>query len=546
MGNKVLAIEIGEKLVRICETNYNQKNIHIYNEMTIETPMGLVEDGYVREKVALSKLIKEKLSIEKITNRKVVFTIASNKIASREVIVPQVKKQQIKQLVQSNASDYFPIKIDEYTIAYSILDTEEGKDKKIRLLVVAVPNEIVKSYYDLAELLGFTILNMDFAGNSSYQLFKQNDSKETSMVVHLNDNNGYITILNQGHMVLQRTIPYGSSNIINTVMNNPVLEVKTYETAVELIRKNLVDVDLVSYEGGNKVNVIGEEVAVTAGNVAYQETYEVVHNIVNNIMRILDYYTSKNEGNPVKAIYLASDGLPLKYLYDLLEKHTGVKVLQYDKFIASSSLFNNSIDTILLGRYLACVGAIINSTNIEKAKVEEKKENRVAAQMTALFFGVCIIVSTGLSVKSYMDYNGLKEDKKEIENNIQQLEGIVDIYKEYNTTTSLYNQYTNIYSKTVGNNDILVDVIKALEEKLPTKARIEALDVTDSSVVLNLETDRKEIIAKTINSLRECECFCNVTNFGFIEETDENGLTSIKYTVECFYGQVNQEIEGEN
>lgn len=563
MGNKVLAIEIGEKLTRICEVDYSKSNLQMYQGITFETPVGAVEDGYIKEKIGLGKLIKEKISGEKIVNSKVVFTISSNRIASREVIVPYVKKQQINQLVQSNASDYFPIKIDEYNIAYNVLEIIEEKEKKLRLLVLAIPIEVIQSYYELADLAGLNIISIDYGGNSSYQLFKKNDSQDINMVVHINDNNGYINILEKDKLLLQRTMPYGSSNIINTITNNPLLEARTRAEAIEIINNNLLDMVTAQYVNKNKLDVInyspigGEsELNYSPDNeqseLSYQDamsdTYELIHNIVNNIMRVLDYFSSK-ENNTVKHIYIACDGIALNYLSELLEKNTGIKVLQYDKFIKLSSTSNEHIDDRIQSQYLMCLGAVINSVDLRLRQTAEEGSKFNSALISLVVFGICIAISISISAKSYLDYNACVDEKSNINDRIRKLEGVVDIFDSYNDTTQLYKKYAEIYDATQNNNEKLDDVIKNIEEKLPVKTRVVSFAISNTGIVFNLKTERKEVIARTIVSLKEIDYFAYVSNLGFSEEEDENGITTISYTVECLYNPfliLNQKENVEN
>lgn len=556
MGNRVLAIEVGEKLTRICEVDNNKSNLHMYQGITFETPVGAVEDGYIKEKIGLGKTFKEKLSGAKITNNKVVFTISSNKIASREVIVPYVKKQQINQLVQSNASDYFPIKIDEYNIAYNVLEViEEEKEKKLRLLVLAIPIDVLHSYYELAELAGLNIVSIDYGGNSSYQVFKKNESQDINMVVHLNDNNGYINILDKDKLLLQRTMPYGSSNIISTVINNPLLQARTRDQAIEAINKNLIDADVDKNINGDKLDVLNYSPNEMQSDLSYQEsmsdTYEVIHNIINNIMRVLDYFSSK-ENKTVKHIYIACDGITLNYLYELLQKQTGIKVLQYDKFIKLPAGSNQNLDDRVQSQYLMCLGAATNSVDLILRQTVEEGGNHNSPLLTLIVFGVCIVISIGISVKSYIDYNACVDEKTKTIDRITELEnveGVVDIFNHYNETTQLYDKYEEIYVATQNSNEKLDEVLKNIEEKLPVKTRVVSFEVSDTGIILNLKTERKEVIARTIVSLKEINYFIFVNNLGFNVEEDENGIETISYTIECLYNPtatINEQEDGQN
>lgn len=104
--SKVVSIEIGNIVTRICETDYKKKNPKVYKCATIPTPENSVEDGYVRDKDKLVRVLKDKLSDMGIKNKNVIFTIDSNKILSREVTIPLVAENKMLEVVTAQANDY--------------------------------------------------------------------------------------------------------------------------------------------------------------------------------------------------------------------------------------------------------------------------------------------------------------------------------------------------------------------------------------------------------------------------------------------------------
>ena len=64
--------------------------------------------------------------------------------------------------------------MDEYIIQHTVLqEIEDQGQKKLKIMVAAVPSEVVESYYDLAKALGLKVAFVDYAGNSTYQIMKQ-------------------------------------------------------------------------------------------------------------------------------------------------------------------------------------------------------------------------------------------------------------------------------------------------------------------------------------------------------------------------------------
>ena len=97
MANKVISIEIGNAVTRIVQMDYQTKHPKIYRHTTIPTPEGCINDGYINlENPALAEDIKKALSSERMGGTKnVIFTIASSKILTREVMLPPIKANSI-------------------------------------------------------------------------------------------------------------------------------------------------------------------------------------------------------------------------------------------------------------------------------------------------------------------------------------------------------------------------------------------------------------------------------------------------------------------
>lgn len=132
-SKRVLSVEIGSSITRVCEVDYRVKNPKVYNNFILDTPEGVMRDGMLKVTPGYIAEFKAALSENRIKAKKIIFSITSTKIASKEIIIPKVKENRIAALVLSNASDYFPIDLGEYQLAHLILDTvkdELGTDRK--------------------------------------------------------------------------------------------------------------------------------------------------------------------------------------------------------------------------------------------------------------------------------------------------------------------------------------------------------------------------------------------------------------------------------
>ena len=100
-------------------------------------------------------------------------------------------------------------------------------------MVAAVPSEVVESYYDLAKALGLKVAFVDYAGNSTYQLIKQQIDEGTNLVISIENDSTLVSIFKAGALQLQRTVHYGKTLMVKTIMDEYKLN---YDQALQKLQ----------------------------------------------------------------------------------------------------------------------------------------------------------------------------------------------------------------------------------------------------------------------------------------------------------------------
>ena len=173
MANSVVSVDIGAATTRIVEIDYKRNNPNVYKCFSIPTPEGAIEDGQILDPEGFGEKLRQSLSENGVKTKKAVYSITSSKIANREVIVPKVKERSLGPLVNAKATEYFPVDMSLYHLAYNKLGEidEEGR-KQLKMLVLAAPKDLLESYYALSKAAGLSIEALDYAGNSIMPVIK--------------------------------------------------------------------------------------------------------------------------------------------------------------------------------------------------------------------------------------------------------------------------------------------------------------------------------------------------------------------------------------
>lgn len=160
-NKKILSIEIEEKLIKISYLSQKEEKVYLIKKLIIDTPSDSFENGNIINEILISNKIITKLKTKRIRERKVRLIISNSEIVTREAKIPYINKKDINSFVGFNIKEYFHFDISEYNIAYILLDTgiEEMEHK---VMLIAVPSRIYKSYYDIMKKCNFKVESIDY------------------------------------------------------------------------------------------------------------------------------------------------------------------------------------------------------------------------------------------------------------------------------------------------------------------------------------------------------------------------------------------------
>lgn len=505
---KVLSVEIGYSLIKIMETDFKAKSPKIYHCVNLQTPSGVLNDGELNVTGDLVAIINDALMARRMKTKQVVFTITSSKIASREVILPNIKENKVETIVRANASDYFPVDLSRYEISYTLLGmVGEEKDKMQRkVMVFAAPQALLEGYYTLAERCGLTLVAMDYSGNSIYQVIKKECGSGIQMVVKVDERSSIITVLEEGQLVLQRSIPYGVDEAVETLIKTRAYEVADYKEAVELLRRktcvnrtlraraDLVDVD----EDEGELDE-GEQFAS-----ARQQVTGALETLISGIARVIDFYNSRNYGKQIDKTYLTGLGGDFSGLSKLLTNELGMRIVVLTK--AEGFNLAKAFRETGFGGYIACLGAAVAPLGFLPSKNAEKKEKEKLTLTPLLAVSVlilCLIISVAWFVVAYMPYSEAAEENVRRRSEVQSLAQLyVSDYLEYTTTKQAYEYMFASYGQTQLVTQFVVEFIEEMERKMPHAFYISTLHVNATGFTMAVTVATKEEAAECIEQLR--------------------------------------------
>jgi type IV pilus assembly protein PilM len=519
MATKVLGIEIGERLIRVCETNMGPGVRKVHGCVMFPTPSEAVSDGEIKNPEAVALALKENLRKHGFKNKRVVFTISSGRIAIREVTIPPVKETKIKAIVESNAADYFPVDMSKYHITYTLQERKtSGEDAGNRLLVMAAPMAILDGYFTLAANMGFSVQAVDYSGNSQFRLLETQQCDGVTMYVDVNGTFSITTVLKKSKLLMQRMFPSGVDDYVLEFMSGTGRDETGYLGALKELGSPYHQPDF-------------------GDPTAESELNENLARLVGNISRIADYYNSSNWENPIERLVLTGIGASVAGLQEAITEATGLTVSVISKLDKVSA--PNSLSTVL-PLYISCLGCSVSPVDFipekySKAKKKEskKKKESVSSGVTILLVG--IMGAAALSAFSYFNYQTALEEKQTIEKQVADIDYAETVYQNAETYKRYKADLSVLEEVIKSPNDGLRQFIDELEKKMPAEVSILSVRCTKEGISMNLTVTSKLAAAKTIQQLRSFESVSDIVVGQISETADESGNTAVSFSVECSY-----------
>ena len=531
MFGKVISVELGPIKTRICEVDYKKKSPRIYNCITFDTPGGSYQDGYILDKDALAATIEENVKNAGIKSKRLVFSLMSTKIANREVLIPQVKKERIQDVVMANVEQYFPMDISEHAITYSVLEKLTiDNERKLRLLVLAAPDSMINEYYSLAKLLGYEVEAIDYMGNSVYQLVKNHIGKDMSMVIHIHGQMTILNIFENTTLALHRVVNFGYLSILDAIKDG---DSSLSDEEAYYLLSNEALVDREPYR-------LDEVAVASAGESIGWDLQERVNDsfqyLIENIGRILDYI-SRNENKRISNIYIMGQASGWKGLKEYISNGLGIEVKYFDATGLANTRKNLNMDSEDLLVYMPGIGASMQAVNfIPKEYLEQiiRSSNLTAFIVT---FSTGVLISIALILIGLLSYKDRLNTNNILKTEIDNLSYINEIYEEHEMETERLKQIESIYDLTLNSNEHFISLLGDIEDKLPTMAIVDSINVTSQGLVISLVADSEPTVAKTLQQLKSIEGLSQVYTSSLDIAEDDFGLKSVKFVVNAAYDQ---------
>jgi type IV pilus assembly protein PilM len=269
-------------------------------------PPGVIVEKSVQDIEAISEAIKSAVRNSGSSSKHCAVAVSGSAVFTKAISLPaNLADADIESQVQIEANQYIPYPLDEISLDFEVLGPSPRNADMIDILLAASKNENVESRQDALEALGLRTRVVDvesFAIANAFEIIRERDGIRNTETVGLFDighDLSTLLILRGGSVVYTREHPFGANQLLEEVM-------RRYDMSAEQAS---------FYRRGEPGPDDFEDEVL--------EPFML--NVVHQISRALQFYSSSSEFSNIRTIYLAGDLAALEGLTEVVEQELGVK-----------------------------------------------------------------------------------------------------------------------------------------------------------------------------------------------------------------------------
>lgn len=239
-SKKFLGIDIGISSIKIVELSRkgNKRVLENYGEADTSLTQGKPFKSYKENTLVLSdqniaKAIFSICSEMKTATREVNFSIPDFSTFFTTFQVPTMNEDEIPEAIKYEVRPYIPLPLSEITLDWMVTSGEIGKTP-IEMLVVAIPNDIISQYQEIAKISGLKLKSLEPEAFSLARVVAQNGEKGVVGVIDIGARSTTCSVIDRGVLKMSHSFNIASNELTERLSRSLSVD---YIKAEELKRK---------------------------------------------------------------------------------------------------------------------------------------------------------------------------------------------------------------------------------------------------------------------------------------------------------------------
>jgi len=252
-GKNLLGIDIGTSAIKIVETSgrLERPKLENYGSMSAQEISGkpfrsLEKNSLLLSSFDISQAIKAILEEAKVSTKRVAFSIPDFSSFFTNIELPPMAEDEISKAVNFEARRHIPIPPSEAVMDWMIIEGKPfGKKRtKIKVLLVAVPREVINQYQEIAKLTGLELQSLEA---EVFALKRALIREEQGLIalIDIGAQSTTISLIDKGILKLSHSFDFASNQLTGSVaqsLNIDFQKAEDLKNKEGLKPKNIADI----------------------------------------------------------------------------------------------------------------------------------------------------------------------------------------------------------------------------------------------------------------------------------------------------------------
>ena len=212
---KMVGIDIGTSSVKVVEVS------RFGGGKTLENYGEIKQEGKILSSDLTAKTIRGILDEAKIKTKAAIFSIPDFSTFCTSFDIPAMTEKEIPEAIHYNASQYITLPISEVTLDWKILpNNPRDKNSSLKVFLVAMPNQVVAEYQNLARLAGLKLYAIEAEALGVSRALVKKSNKKTVCVVDIGVLSSTINIVDNGFLKKSYSFNFNSNQLMHVISSS--------------------------------------------------------------------------------------------------------------------------------------------------------------------------------------------------------------------------------------------------------------------------------------------------------------------------------------